>query len=264
MKSLGIIGFGFMGEGIIQGLRQSQPTLKINVIEKVPERRAVAVEVYSASDLSDDPAAFFSASDLVILAIKPQDAAEFLGRIKPFTKGARLISILAGKTLAFLKEKTMATEIARFMPSLAASVGKSVTGISFSEESGVDFKVDTMAVAKAIGSAFEIPERLMPAVTGVSGSGIAYVFDFINSLAMGGVRTGLPYATALDMSLDVLEGAVATLRSNRVHPSEMISRVCSPAGSTIEGMMELEQAGFQATVMKAVSRAADRSRELEQ
>jgi pyrroline-5-carboxylate reductase len=104
----------------------------------------------------------------------------------------------------------------------------------------------------------------MPAVTGVSGSGIAYVFEFINALAMGGVRTGLPYATALNMSIDVLEGAVATLRDNKLHPTEMISRVCSPAGSTVEGILELEQAGFQAIVMKAVSRAAERSRELEQ
>jgi pyrroline-5-carboxylate reductase len=264
MKSLGIIGFGFMGEGIIQGLRKFQPELRINVVEKSAERRQAALSGCGATDYTDDLPGFFEASDLVILAIKPQDSADFLAKVEHFTKGSRIISILAGKPLSFFLERSLSTEVARFMPSLAASVGKSVTGVSFSEGSSVDFKLDAMAVAKAIGSAFEIPERLMPAVTGVSGSGIAFVFEFINALAMGGVRTGLPYATALNMGLDVLEGAVATLRDNKLHPTEMVSRVCSPAGSTVEGILELEQAGFQATVMKAVSRAADRSRELEQ
>ena len=263
MESVGIIGFGFMGEGIIQGLRRKHPALKLQVVEKSPDRLAVAREHFQATDFGGDWAGFFAASQTVIIAIKPQDSAELLNAVKPHTKGARLVSILAGKPISFFTEGTQATEVARFMPSLAASVGKSVTGVSFSPNSGPDFRTDALAIAEAIGSAFEIPERLMPAVTGVSGSGIAYVFAFINALAMGGVRAGLPYGQSLPMALDVLEGAVATLRDNHIHPQEMISRVCSPAGSTIEGIMELDSGGFQALVMQAVSAAAERSRELE-
>ena len=263
MKSIGIIGFGNMGEAMVQGIQKNQPKLKINIIEKVAARRDVAVQQYSAQDLTLDYAGFMQASDLVVLAIKPQDIHQLLEILHPHTLNKPIISILAGITLGYFQKASQALEIARFMPSLAASVGKAVVGISFSTAAGEQFRSDALAIAASMGSGFEIPEQLMPAIVGISGSGLAFVFEFINALAMGATRTGLPYATSLKIALDVLDGAVATLRANGVHPSDMTSRVCSPAGTTIEGIMALEKHSFTASVMEAVSAAAHRARELE-
>lgn len=263
MNSLGIIGFGNMGEALVRGLRANQPAVAINVIEKAEARRTLAVEACSARDFGSDYAAFMAASEVVVLAIKPQDIGDLMQALRPYSKGARFVSILAGKTIDYFLGASQTREVVRFMPSLAAAVGQSVTGVSCSPDCGAAFRADALAIARSIGSAFEIPERLMPAIVGVSGSGIAYAFEFANALAMGGVRAGLPYATSLGVALDVLAGAAATLKANGVHPADMTSRVCSPGGTTIEGVQALADGGFAATVMNAVKAAADRSRELE-
>jgi pyrroline-5-carboxylate reductase len=114
-----------------------------------------------------------------------------------------------------------------------------------------------------LGTPLELPEKLMPAVTGVSGSGIAYVFAFLHGLALGGAKAGMPYDTSLDAALTTLEGAVAALRNRQEHPVALLSKVASPAGTTIEGIHVLEERGFTAAVMDAVVAAARRAQEME-
>ena len=108
-----------------------------------------------------------------------------------------------------------------------------------------------------------IPEKLMAAITGLSGSGIAFVFHFVHALALGGVREGFPYPQALEHALDTIDGATALLRSTGDHPIAFESRVCSPAGTTIEGVKALEKGGFTDAVLEAVSASARRAHELE-
>ena len=121
---------------------------------------------------------------------------------------------------------------------------------------------DALVLAAALGTALEIPEKLMSAMTGVSGSGLAFVFQFVHAMAQGGVAAGFDYQTALAVAVAGLEGAASLLKDG-AHPMELASRVTSPAGTTIQGVRALEKGGFTAAVMEAVEAAARKATEFE-
>jgi pyrroline-5-carboxylate reductase len=123
-------------------------------------------------------------------------------------------------------------------------------------------RADALELASALGSVLEIPEKLMSAMTGVSGSGLAFVCQFVHAMAQGGVASGFDYRTALAIAVAGLEGAVSLLKDG-VHPMEIASRVTSPAGTTIQGVRALEKAGFTAAVMEAVEAAARKAADFE-
>ncbi|MFP4373372.1 MAG: pyrroline-5-carboxylate reductase [Spirochaetaceae bacterium] len=263
LQRVGLIGYGNMGEAIICGLKARNPELEIGVVEVSDERRAAAVEAHGARDFTDSLAHLVSFSDVVVLAIKPQDVGAMVERLAPVSGELKLVSILAGTKLSRFTDALSTRNIARFMPSLAAKVGKAVVGVSFAEGAKSSFRDAALEVARAMGTPQEVPEKLMSAITGLSGSGIAFTFEFIHSLALGATRSGLPYPQALEAALDVLEGATALVRETGEHPVSLAGRVASPAGTTIEGLTALEEGGFSAAVIDAVSRAAARASELE-
>ncbi|NBF40688.1 MAG: pyrroline-5-carboxylate reductase [Spirochaetes bacterium] len=263
LQRLGLIGYGNMGEAIVSGLKARNPELELGIVEVSEERKAAAIEAHGARDFTESLAHLVSFSDVVVLAIKPQDVEAMIERLEPISSELRLVSILAGTPLSRFTDALSSRNISRFMPSLAAKVGRAVVGVSFAEGADDDFRDAALEVARAIGTPQEIPEKLMSAVTGVSGSGLAFTFEFIHSLALGATRAGLPYPQALAASLDVLEGATALIRETGEHPISLASRVASPAGTTIEGLTALEEGGFSAAVINAVSRAANRATELE-
>ncbi len=263
MKTLGIIGFGNMGEALISGVKEAHPQLGLLVMENSGERMKLATQTYGAKNYNDNPALLFSESDAVILAVKPQDLPA-LGKIYgKFSGESRLISIAAGVSIERISELFGSPYVSRFMPSLAASVGKSVTGVSFSEDCDETFKEQAFSVAQSVGLAMEMPEHLIPSIIGISGSGIAFVYEFINAMALGGVKEGIKYEASLEVVLEVLEGAVGTIRSSGIGPGELITRVCSPGGTTIRGIESLHHNRFTATVMDAVSASAEKARDLE-
>ncbi len=252
-----------MGEAIASGLKTRNPELELGVVEVSQDRRSAAVETHGARDFTESLAHLVSFSDVVVLAIKPQDVGKMVERLAPISAELKLVSILAGTKLSTFTDALTTRNIARFMPSLAAKVGKAVVGVSFAEDADDDFRDAALEVARAIGTPQEVPEKLMSAITGVSGSGLAFTFEFIHSLALGATRAGLSYPQALEATLDVLEGATALVRETGEHPISLASRVASPAGTTIEGLTALEEGGFSAAVIDAVSRAANRATELE-
>jgi pyrroline-5-carboxylate reductase len=264
MTSLGIIGFGNMGEAMISGVREQHPELRINVSEKIEPRRKLAVDTYGASDFTDNPAGLFAESEAVIIAIKPQDIPEAAKLLKKHSAGKQIISIAAGMSLERISGLFDTTMVSRFMPSLAASVGKSVTAVCFTEECDPSFQELAFQVAESVGLALEVPEYLIPSIIGISGSGIAFVYEFIQALSLAGVKEGIKFDSSLTVALDVLEGAVSTLRESGLTPGELVTRVCSPGGTTIEGIESLHKNRFTATVMEAVSAAAEKARKLEQ
>lgn len=263
LQRIGIIGYGNMGGAIVSGLKAGNPDLEVGVVEVAESRRAAAVEAHSARDFTDSLAHLVSFSDIVVLAIKPQDVQAMVERLAPISGELKLVSILAGTPLSRFTESLSTANIARFMPSLAAKVGKAVVGVSFAEGAEPEFREAALEIARAMGTPQEVPEKLMSAITGVSGSGLAFTFEFIHSLALGATRAGLPYPQALEAALDVLDGATALIRDTGEHPVSLSSRVASPAGTTIEGLTALEDGGFSAAVIDAVTRAARRATELE-
>lgn len=275
METIGIIGFGNMGEAFAAGLKARIPHIRLAVVEKLPARLGVAKDRYGALDCTGNWERFFSHANIGILAVKPQDAETLLREISSYSPEKRFISIMAGKPISFLQKYLHTSYLSRFMPNLAAMYGKAAVGVSFPEAGGTvsggigdsaamaSFKADCLQIAEAIGKPIQIPERLMPMMTGLSGSGIAFVFQFIHALALGGVKTGFGYPAALETALQVVEGAVEVLRKTGEVPSTWITRVTSPAGTTIEGLQVLEETAFTASVMGAVEAASRRAEELE-
>ncbi|MDR1317192.1 MAG: pyrroline-5-carboxylate reductase [Spirochaetales bacterium] len=268
MKNIGIIGFGNMGEAFAAGLRNKFGSANFGVVEKVAARMEVAVGSYAARDFTGDFRGLLDFADVTIIAVKPQDAALVVRELGPYSKGRKFVAIVAGKPLAFYREYLKTPYLARCMPNIAAMYQKAAVGVCFPGAQGdvrkfEVFRGEVLDLVSAAGEAWEIPEGLMPVITGLSGSGIAYVFAFVHALAMGGVKAGLGYERSRDVAVRVLEGAAAVLRGTKDSPANLIAKVCSPAGTTVAGIEVLEEAAFTAAVMRAVGEAASRAEQME-
>ncbi len=261
MKRIGILGFGNMGSALAAGLQRSGGfTVTVNDIR--PERAQEARERFGLA-VVDDKKELFAGSDIVVIAVKPQEWRGLAPLVGGMGRGRGAISIMAGVGLAGIREELEADAVARFMPNLAAREGKALVGVAFSEPASEPFREAALDVARAIGTPLEVRESLMAAITGISGSGIAFVFAFLHAMALGGVSAGLAYPQALAAALATVEGAVEVVRRSGESPTEWLTRVISPAGTTIEGIEALEAGGFTHTVMQAVQKAAARAAELE-
>lgn len=261
MKRIGIVGYGTMGEAFAAGLRRKSPDLAIRVFDAKSERMEAAAKIPGLA-AARNAGEVLKNSDLTILCVKPQDFPPLAAEVRESSRGRKIISIMAGRRIQTIAESLATEQVARFMPNLAAVKGMAMVGVSFGTGASSDFRAECLFVVGALGVPFEIPEKLMSAMTGVSGSGLAYVFAFVNAMALGGVAAGFDYRTSLAIAVAGLEGAASLLKEG-AHPLELASRVTSPAGTTIQGVRALERAGFTAAVMEAVEAAARRASELE-
>jgi pyrroline-5-carboxylate reductase len=250
-----------MGEAVAAGLARRMPQVALRAFDVKRERLEAAARPGGLS-ATQTASEVFSSCDLAILCVKPQDFAALAAEVKDASRGKPVISILAGRRIQSISDALGTDQVVRFMPTLAAVKGASLVGVSFHSAASAQLRQDALAVAGAMGSALEIPEKLMSAMTGVSGSGLAYVLQFVHAMAQGGVAAGFDYKTALSIAVAGLEGAASLLRDG-THPMDLASRVTSPAGTTIQGVRALERGGFTATVMEAVEAAARKATELE-
>lgn len=262
IPAVGIIGFGNMGEALAQGLTRKKLVPTVHVFETQPTSRAKAqrnkkLTVHSSLQT------LVEASAIVVIAIKPQDIPSLVAQLRPLAAGKAFISLAAGIGSAWFQKELGNDQVVRFMPNLAAKVGKALVGVSPGTGCATPFADQALLIAGAAGRAVLLPEKLMAAITGLSGSGIAFVAHFVHAMAMGGVREGFAYPQALEHTLDTIDGAVALLRETGDHPIAFQSKVCSPSGTTIEGVKALERGGFTDTVVEAVSAASRRALELE-
>jgi pyrroline-5-carboxylate reductase len=261
METLGILGFGVMGQAFAAGLRRGDPGRMILAYDVDSSKLAAACSSLgiTAAKSADE---LVRGSDPVMLCVKPQDLAVLLPSIRESSKDKGVISILAGKTIETLAAGVKTDQIARLMPNLAALKGRSMVGVSFHKAAAAGFRRQCLELVRALGVPQEMPERLMAAMTGVSGSGIAYALCFIHAMAQGGVAAGFDYATALKVAAGTMEGAVSLIEDG-THPIALVNRVTSPAGTTIQGIRALEKGAFAASVMEAVEAASRRAAELE-
>lgn len=254
-----------MGEALVGGLLATGiPTGQLRVAELDPVRRK-QLEENRGVECSDDAAAVVDASDVVVLALKP-------GVVRPVLEGLAgssaqdplWISIAAGVTLASLGAPLPAqARIVRAMPNTPALVGAGATAICGNTSATADDLALARALFESVGSCWTAPnEGLIDAVTGLSGSGPAYVFTMIQALADGGVQAGLTRPMALELAAQTVLGAARMVLETGRHPLQLRDEVASPGGTTIEGIAVLEELGFKGTVMAAVEAAAERSREL--
>ena len=261
MEHVGIVGFGNMGEAIAAGLKRAEPKLGLLVMDPVEAKQRLATEQYGAR-LVADAKSMFDTADITVIAVKPQVMPRVLEALSSHSIGKRIVGIAAGVPLLTYSSQLKTGEVVRFMPNLAATVGKALVGVSYAEpidSTTVDY---AFRIADSIGDRLVIEEHLMAAITGLSGSGIAYVFAFAHAMALGGTQAGLPYDDALKAAVSAIGGAAELLRGGN-HPIDLLSKVTSPGGTTIAGVALLEEGRFTATVMSAVVAAAKRAVELE-
>jgi pyrroline-5-carboxylate reductase len=266
-RTVGFVGAGNMGEALIKGLVVANvvPAKSIYTADVRGDRLAELAKLFgiqAAADNSD----LVSRCDVVILAVKPQIMEAVLREIAPaVTRQKLLISIAAGVSTAKIRAMlNRDARLIRVMPNTPALVLEGVTAIAKGQhlEPG---DLDTAGeIFKAVGRVVVLDEDLMDAVTGLSGSGPAYVAIVIESLADGGVRMGLDRMTAMTLATQTVLGAAKLLLETGLHPGALKDMVSSPGGTSIAGVAALEEGGIRATFIKAVERATLRSRELGQ
>jgi pyrroline-5-carboxylate reductase len=257
---LGFIGGGVMAEAILSRLLANKiyKPSEIIVSDPLSLRRAYLQENYQVNVTAENQEVALS-REAVILAIKPQA----LENIKPVVLQTNLlISILAGIPIARLIKVFNFVDIIRAMPNTPATVGAGITAITAAHEMDSTFIDLSKKIFASIGQVVQIPENLMDAVTGLSGSGPAYVAILIESLADGGVAAGLPRATALQLAIQTVLGTAQLLQTRDLHPAILKDQVSSPGGTTIAGVKALEQGGFRAATIEAVLASYSRSKEL--
>ncbi|MFO7850401.1 MAG: pyrroline-5-carboxylate reductase [Spirochaetia bacterium] len=262
MGVTGIIGAGNMGFALVKGLKRDNSEREILIFDQdIPkaERAAEECQCIVASSLEE----IFRRADITVVAIKPQHLAPFFRDASKHSKNQRIISIVAGKPIELFKRELGTSEVIRFMPNLAATVSASVVGVASPEGIDEAFRAEALTIAEALGTAVPLPEELLSSITGLSGSGIAFVFAFIHAMALGGTQAGIPYDTSLEIAEHTLHGALEVLKNENSTPSEMLTRVTSAGGTTIEGVRALEEGGLTPAVMEAIMRAKKRAEELE-
>ncbi|MBN1142684.1 MAG: pyrroline-5-carboxylate reductase [Deltaproteobacteria bacterium] len=262
---IGFIGGGNMAEAIIKGLLGGPSGLRpaLLVSEPAAARRDHLVATYALRCCAGN-GELAAVSDIIILAVKPQTAPAVLNEIGAAVGGEKLlISIMAGISTATLEGYfPRPVRLVRAMPNTPALVGEGVTAICAGAQARSGDLETAAALLATIGPVHRVQEGQMDTVTGLSGSGPAYVFTLIEALADGGVLGGLPRQTALDLAVQTVLGSAALVKATGEHPALLRDKVCSPGGTTIAGMKALEENGFRNAVLEAVSRAARRAGEL--
>jgi pyrroline-5-carboxylate reductase len=264
-EKIGVIGAGKIGSAIARGVIRAGLVAKEKVIASDvsdPLRAAVAQEL--AIKTTPDNVELCEFADIVILAVKPQivdavtkEIAKKVGRAKP------VVSVAAGVPLARIESSLMpGARVVRVMPNLACVVGAGAAGYAGgTHATAVDLE-KVGAILNSFGIGMPVEEKYLDAVTGLSGSGPAYVFLFMEALADGGVQVGLTREVALKLAMQTVYGAAKMALESHKHLGELKDEVTSPGGTTIAGLYAMEQRGFRGTVMDAVVNATRRSQEL--
>jgi len=264
-KNIFFIGTGNMGGAILSALTENGYPASAVFFYEPDDERAKKIAEKSLTTRLSSLSEGFSKADIVFLCIKPQIFSKISvslhKEIEASGKEPIVVSIMAGVTLASLHTALKIKNIIRTMPNIAITVKKGTVAIAKEdiEESilqTVEFLFSTCA------NTVRVLESQMDAVTGLSGSGPAFVFQFAEAMAMGGVKVGLPRDEAMMLALSTIEGSVEMLRDSKLGPGELTANVCSPAGTTIAGIHELETRAFRGAVIAAVEAAAKRSAEL--
>jgi pyrroline-5-carboxylate reductase len=259
-----VLGGGVMGEALVGAvLRAGVGASDVVVAEKAAAR---AREVADAHGVSTTPsvADAVAGADVVLVAVKPQDVAAALADAgRALAPGALVVTVAAGLPIAFYEARLPAgTPVVRVMPNTPAVVGKGASALAPGAAASPDHVTLARTLLAPTGLVLEVPERLLDAVTAVSGSGPAYVFYLVDALAEAGVLLGLPRAQALELAVATFEGASALLAASGEHPVVLRERVSSPGGTTVAALRELDAHGVRAAVLAAAEAARDRSRAL--
>ena len=264
LENIAFIGAGKMATAIAAGLVEKKllPGEKIFAYDVLESAGKAFQQAVPGANFEKNLAGLLSKSSFIVLAVKPQYVKEALAGAEALLQGKVLFSICAGVSMDVLKSLTGCEKIIRVMPNTPALVGEGMSAFACNAAITEEEKAAAESVLQAIGKARMLPETLLDAVTGLSGSGPAYVIEFILALADGGVYMGLPRDAAYEMALQTVAGTAEMLKKSSLHPAAARDAVISPGGTTARGVAALDAGRFRHTVMQAVIQSAERSAEL--
>ncbi|MEW6307441.1 MAG: pyrroline-5-carboxylate reductase [Bacillota bacterium] len=263
---LGLVGAGAMAEALVAGVTAAglygPDRIVVTNRRNLARRRELACQygICTAASLEE----LCLTADLLVLAVKPVDAAEVLARLaRTITDRHTLVSVVAGLSLAALQSQLPAgMTIIRAMPNTSCAVSQSATALAWGEGVGAGMRAQVLGMFTAIGQVVELPEHLIDAATGLAGSGPAYVYYLVEALVEAGRQAGLPGEVAESLARQTLYGAAVMLQRTGADPAALRAKVTSPGGTTMAGVETLERAGVRGAVKAAVKAAAKRAGEL--
>lgn len=262
-QKIGVIGYGNMGSAILCGAIESgviaPSQAYVYDVSSAAMENAKKTGVNLASDLED----LCQKSDIILLGVKPQYTPEVLAECGKALDGKAIMSIIAGITVERLKNMIDGNvRILRIMPNTPALVFEGAFALCSDNDFTDEELTSAKAIYESIGIVEMIPEHLIDAVCGLSGGGPAYVAMFIEAMADGGVKNGLPRATAYRLAAQTCLGTAKMILEKGIHPGQLKDMVTSPGGTTIEGCEALERGGMRYAVMDCINVATEKSKKL--
>jgi pyrroline-5-carboxylate reductase len=258
----GFIGLGNMGTAIMQGMRKgryaNETILGFDISEdrnkEVSEK--LSVTVLPLKELAKE-------ADVIVLAVKPQYMNDVLQDINTISlKDKLFISIAAGLETAYFESSLPEARVVRVMPNLNAANAEAISAVcggSTATESDIVIAEEIFA---SVGETVRVSEKLVPAFSAVAGASPAFVFEFTDALAMAAVQAGIPRALAYKIAAQAVKGSAVTMQRSEEHPDALRDKVCSPGGTTIEGIAVLEKNSFKGIVMEAVEAVIEKDKKL--
>jgi len=263
--NLGFIGSGKMASALAAGFIRAKLVSEQQVLASDPSEAARSnFGKETRSKTTDNNAEVAKFAQVLFLAVKPGQVQEALAEVRKFiTAEHLLISIAAGVPLVSLENALPGgSRVIRVMPNTPALVGASASAFALGQAATHEDADLTRQLFGAVGIALEVKENLLDAVTGLSGSGPAYVYLVIEALSDGGVAAGLPRDIAMKLAAQTVLGGAKMVLETGAHPGALKDMVASPGGTTIEGLCELEKGGLRGTLMNAVRAAAEKSKKI--
>ncbi|HXY39567.1 MAG TPA: pyrroline-5-carboxylate reductase [Vicinamibacteria bacterium] len=262
--TIGFIGTGNMAEALIRGLLHAGVALKEQILGSDPrEERCLEMSERYGVRVIEDNAGVAAQADILVLSVKPQVMARVLEEVAlHIHPHALVISIAAGIPLVAIEGKLPQARVIRTMPNTPALVGAGATAIAAGGHATADDIKAARRIFDSVGTTVVLEEAQLDAVTGLSGSGPAYIFLIIEALSDAGVKVGLSRHNAQGLAAQTVLGSAKLLIETNEHPGRLKDMVTSPGGTAIAGLHTLEAGGLRTTLMNAVEEATRRSREL--
>lgn len=262
---IGFIGLGNMAKAMIGGMLQKDMVKAEDILGSAKTKETVEKmqKEYGICGMGSNTEVA-KAADVLVLAVKPQFFPEVIEEIRGEIKEETLIiSIAAGKTLQWIEEAfDRKIKLVRCMPNTPALVGEGCTGVCVNPHVSQEETEYSLKLMESFGKAYLVPERLMDAVGAVSGSSPAYVFMFIEAMADGAVAAGMPRTQAYEFAAQAVYGSAKLVLETGRHPGDLKDMVCSPGGTTIQGLRVLEEKGMRGAVMDALLSCVEKSQKL--
>jgi pyrroline-5-carboxylate reductase len=264
-KKLAVVGVGKLGEALISGMLKQGALKPENItgsvghetsLSRVKERLGIAVSL--------DNKSVVAGKDIVILAVKPQNMDKVAREISQVVTPEQLIiTVAASVTTSYVQDRLKQNiPVVRAMPNTPAIINAGMTGLCGGAHAKPQHLKVAEAVFKSVGETVFVDESLMDGLTALSASGPAYLYVIIESLAEAGVKLGIPRDVSTLLAAQTMYGSSRMLLDSKAHPALLKDTVTTPAGCTIDGLLELEEGGLRVTLIKAVVKAAERAREL--